>query len=328
MQMTMDMPIRFFFLIAASLASTQMQAQSLPQKDDLTASQTKSMLRFGRSEDRLGELISICSGPNIDYSITEEEARELKVAEQYRIALIKSEPDLAAILVDHVDRFIAGESVVPASFTGLFRALSLRHDVDLAAVKRYAVHASRLQDKADQYKVTPLSQSEAFLIGGFREGLPDVLGAYPTREGEDYLIKMLEHPIVPFEFSLYDKFPSARAAGKSGSIRCLPGLEQTLKEIEPRHQHQMQFGDSGYREHLEEVQGYVRKLRAQNSHEEHLSNQAYVATRGIGIESESFENDDHATGWRMNLGLLGGLILVVALSCRVFRKQMNSRANQ
>jgi len=317
----MGTPIRFLFLIAASLASTQVQGQSLPQKDDLTATQTKSTLRFGRSEDRLGELISICSGPNIDYSITEEEARDLKVAEQYRIALIKSEPDLAAILVDHVDRFIAGESLVPASFTGIFRSLALRQDVDLAAVKRYALHASKLQDKADQHEVTPLSQSEAFLIGGFREGLPDLLGAYPTREGEDYLIKMLEHPIVPFEFSLYEKFPAARAAGKSGSIRCLPGLEQTLREIEPRHQHQMQFGDTHYREYLEEVQGYVQKLRGKTSQSEHSSSQARVPSPSVETKPESFEERDHAADWRIGLGLLGGLILLIALSCRVFRKR-------
>jgi hypothetical protein len=229
------------------------------------------ILRFGRTPEQLFELISICSGPNLDYSVSDEEYKQIQLAAKQRLAFIQSEPDLAAILVDHVDRMIDGNSTMPSSLTGIFRALALRPDVDPAAVRRYALLASDLQSKADHYKTTPFPREKSALMSGIQDGLPNLLGAYPTREGEDYLITMLEHPVIPSEFPMFYKKNAARAAAKSGTIRCLPGLAQTLSEYERVHEAQMKEGNTGLSDYVNELRDCVKKFREritrQNQHD-------------------------------------------------------------
>ena len=268
------MKSQFFFCLCACFITVTASGQvpNAPANPVIPAPASSSpaatpVLRFGRTDMQLFELISVCSGPNLDYSVGDEEYKQLQLAAQHRLALIQSEPDLAAILVDHVDRMIDGSSTMPSSLTGIFRALALRPDVDLEAVRRYALLASDLQDQADQYKTKPVPPEKITLMGSIHYGLPDLLGAHPTREGEDYLIKILKHAVVPFEFSLTYKLPAVRAAAKSGTARCLPGLEQTLSEYESAHEAQMKLGNNGLSEDTNEVREGLKKLR------ERLANQ-------------------------------------------------------
>lgn len=230
-------------------------------------------LRFGRTEEQLHLLYSVCAGPNLDYSISEEEAKDLKVAAQHRLDFIKSEPDLAVVLVDYIDRAISGEGAISESLVGILRALALRPDVNVNDVKRYARFAAGLLDKKDGS--SPMSTEEANLSAYFTSSLPDLLGSYPTQEGEDYLVKILEHPIDR-SIAEVDKLASARAAAKSGTTRCLLGLEQSLKDFKRMNERQMKFGISESNHYVQEVEGYLKVFRERNFKREKAAGQTQI----------------------------------------------------
>jgi hypothetical protein len=232
------------------------------------------VLRFGRTDSQLFEIYSKCSaGTNIDFSLSDEESRELEKYKASCLEFIKSEPDIPMILVDYLDRNFSGQGfeinvVSGGTLIAFLRALALRPDVDVKVVQRYAQMANELLDKSCSQ--LPMSSTEANLNAVFIYGLTDLLGSYSSREGGNYLVKLLEHS-MDGAVNDYAKLAAARAATKLGDACFLPGMEQTLREFRQMHERLMKSGNSESKEMLREIENLIKELREKIAKSEQIS---------------------------------------------------------
>ena len=124
-----------------------------------------------------------------------------------RQEMIANDPELGAYLVALADLRLAQNDLAVAD---LLEAMSLRQDVDGAAVERYI-------QKAERVVQTPLEKEVGQAELNYLRGMTKLLESRPSQKNEDLLVQML--PFEPF-------VRADRALAQMGSARVVPVLEK------------------------------------------------------------------------------------------------------
>lgn len=182
--------------------------------------------------------------------------------------------------------------------------LSLRKDLSATEQKMFTDELERLWSDPKEY--------------AFVNGAINLLANYPTPEHEDLVLRFLNRP----QNQDYTLVASYKTLSKIGGPKSLEAMQRVAARLKSRNNPNFWF--------LPELDTHIAALetrlkqeaatgRPQTAPAASQPKTPSAANAPTAVSSET--SPASATDWRVWLGLLGGLILVIALSCRVFRRK-------
>lgn len=186
--------------------------------------------------------------------------------------------------------------------TEALNPLGLRSDLTVSEQKIITDELERL---------IPHPEAPRFVNGGI-----NLLAHYPSPEHEDLVLRFLNRP-KNRDYTLTAAFKTLSVIGGSKSMEAMQRVAARLRK-----------GNPGFW-FLPELDSHIATLatrlkkesvtgRTQATTVQALPQQPSASPKAATVSPES---PAASTDWRVWLALLGGLILVIALSCRVFRKK-------
>jgi hypothetical protein len=216
---------------------------------------------------------------------------------------LSTRPDIKADLLRQLQReyFIAKQTPgVMVSFSAL-GALALRKDLSGAEQKTITDELEQLVSAGD---------NKYFVNGGI-----SLLRHYPTPEHEDLVLRFLGRD----DRQVYTLLAAFRTLSIIGSSKSLETMRQMAIRLQAR-------GSEDW--FLKEMNGHVTaletrlKLEAATDQAQTMSASAQASKPTPPAKPPTlFEPLAGTTDWRVWLGLFGGLVLVIALSCGRFRRK-------
>ncbi|MFN0080608.1 MAG: hypothetical protein ACKVY0_29420 [Prosthecobacter sp.] len=216
---------------------------------------------------------------------------------------LTTRPDIKPDLLRQLQReyFIAKQTPGASISFSALGALALRKDLNPAEQKIIADELERLVSAGD---------NKYFVNGGI-----NLLSHYPTPEHEDLVLRFLERD----DRQVHTLLSAFRTLSAIGGGKSLETMRQMAARLQAKNQEYW---------FLKELNGHVTALETRLK-QEAATGRTQAATASLPTPKPapsttttvSPEPPVSTTDWRMWLGLLGGLILVIALACRAFRKR-------